>query len=378
MRQAPYDGSQGCVGTGARLENCVLTRTAILIDHLVHLSGMRKRDDLLGGITQALVETVPAQMVAVFSLVLDDNKQYWLPLTQATAGSGVRFVSDPMRADVSKMAPIDSDPDRLLCLDRVEMVMTRPTPVRAEYLSRFPVTLAEGATLWGVAEIHSKKPLNATDITAVTRLLTLYSNMLDMLDYSECDALTGLWNRKPFDDLFYKTMRTMPPVVSELAADQVEHRAAASPSNFWLAMVDIDHFKQVNDTYGHLIGDEVLILVARLLKSSFRAYDRVYRFGGEEFLVVLRSGEHDAAVAAVERFRNNMANYEFPQAGHITASVGVTEIVSGDSPAVACERADQAVYYAKHHGRNQVCSEADLVRRGLLTVDLKTGDVELF
>jgi PleD family two-component response regulator len=95
-------------------------------------------------------------------------------------------------------------------------------------------------------------------------------------------------------------------------------------------------------------------------------------------LVVLRSGEHDHAVAAVERFRATMANYEFPQAGHITASVGVTEIVSGDSPAVACERADQAVYYAKHHGRNQVCSEADLVRRGLLTVDLKTGDVELF
>ena len=143
-------------------------------------------------------------------------------------------------------------------------------------------------------------------------------------------------------------------------------------------MVDIDHFKLVNDTYGHLIGDEVLILVARLLKTSFRAYDRVYRFGGEEFLVVLRGADHDAAVAAVERFRANMAAYEFPQAGRITASVGVTEIVAGDSPAAACERADHAVYYAKHNGRNQVCSEADLVRRGLLKVDLKVGDIELF
>lgn len=368
----------GIASTPARHRSTTSSRAAKLIDHLVRLSGMRKRDDLLGGITQALVETVPAEMVAVFSLVLDDNKRYWLPLTQAIGGSQVRFVSDPMRAHVDRMEPIDTEPDRLLCLDRLEMVLTAPDPTRAEYLSRFPITLAEGANLWGVAEVHSRKPLTVTEVTAVTRLLTLYGNMLDMLDYSECDALTGLWNRKPFDDLFYKTMKSMQPVESDLAANQVEHRATGSPSNFWLAMVDIDHFKQVNDTYGHLIGDEVLILVARLLKSSFRAYDRVYRFGGEEFLVVLRSGEHDAAVSAVERFRNNMANYEFPQAGHITASVGVTEIVSGDSPAVACERADQAVYYAKHHGRNQVCSEADLVRRGLLTVDLKTGDVELF
>jgi len=76
--------------------------------------------------------------------------------------------------------------------------------------------------------------------------------------------------------------------------------------------------------------------------------------------------------------QTNMAAYEFPQAGHITASLGVTEILSGDTPAAACERADQAVYYAKHHGRNQVCSEPDLVRRGLLKVDVKVGDVELF
>lgn len=360
------------------MKDSALNRSAKLIDHLVRLSGMRKRDDLLIGITQALVMTIAAQKVEIISIVHDENKRFWLPLTQAVAGSKVRFVSDPMRAELDMMTPIDSDPDRLQCLDRIAMVVTAPTTARPTYLTRFPVTLAEGATLWGVAEIESHNALTEADTTAVKRLLSMYGNMLDMLDYSECDALTGLWNRKPFDDLFYKTMKPVAHAESELAPNAVEHRAPTSPSNFWLAMVDIDHFKQVNDTYGHLIGDEVLILVARLLKTSFRAYDRVYRFGGEEFLVVLRSGDHDAAVSAVERFRENMANYEFPQAGHITASVGVTEIMAGDSPAAACERADQAVYYAKHHGRNQVCSEADLVRRGLLKVDLKVGDVELF
>ena len=213
-------------------------------------------------------------------------------------------------------------------------------------------------------------------VLGVTRLLNIYVNMLDMLDYSECDALTGLWNRKPFDDLFYKAIPSGQPLPKLSGAS--EHRESVPSGSFWLAMVDIDHFKQVNDTYGHLIGDEVLILVARILKSSFRAYDRVFRFGGEEFVVVLRCDGHEHAVQTLDRFRIRMEEFKFPQAGRITASIGVTEIVTGDSPSAACERADQAVYYAKQHGRNQVCSEADLVDRGLLNADVKVGDVELF
>ncbi len=360
------------------METLDLTRSASLIDHLVQLSGLRKRDDLLSGITRAMLETVAAQKIEIFGLVHDENRQFWLPLTKALPGENVLFVTDPMRGDPDMMTPLDSDANRHLCSSRMEVVETAPTASNADFVARFPMTVAEGATLWGVAEISLTHTLTAADRRDATRLLTMYGNILDMLDYSERDALTGLWNRKPFDDLFYKTLKPTIPQEIEQLPDGVEHRAANTPSNFWLAMVDIDHFKNVNDTYGHLIGDEVLILVARLLKTSFRAYDRVYRFGGEEFLVVLRSSDHDAAVSAVERFRANMAAYEFPQAGHITASVGVTEIVTGDSPAAACERADQAVYYAKHHGRNQVCSEADLVRRGLLKVDLKVGDIELF
>lgn len=361
------------------MEHVPSTRSARLVDHLVRLSGQRRRDELLTDITVALAETVEAQQVELFSLVHDENRRFWLPLTQAGSNLPVRVLSDPMRTELHMMTPLENEPERVRCLDQVEPVFSAPTPEHPYVLSRFPGVLADGATPWGVAEIRSQQALTKQDKVAVTRLLSMYGNMLDMLDYSECDALTGLWNRKPFDDLFYKTLRPTEPLdTTDVAPDGCEHRASTSPSNFWLAMVDIDHFKQVNDTYGHLIGDEVLILVARLLKTSFRAYDRVYRFGGEEFVVVLRSGDHDAAVNAVERFRVNMANYEFPQAGHITASVGVTEIVAGDSPAAACERADQAVYYAKHHGRNQVCSQADLVRRGLLTTDVKVGDVELF
>ena len=115
-------------------------------------------------------------------------------------------------------------------------------------------------------------------------------------------------------------------------APLVEKRAPSTCPKFWLAMVDIDHFKQVNDNFGHLIGDEVLLLVAQLLKGSFRAHDRVYRFGGEEFIVVLRCDNHEAAAAALERFRLRMEANDFPQAGRITASARST---SSASPSAA-------------------------------------------
>jgi diguanylate cyclase (GGDEF)-like protein len=147
---------------------------------------------------------------------------------------------------------------------------------------------------------------------------------------------------------------------------------------FWLAMIDVDHFKQVNDQFGHQIGDEVLILVGRILKNTFRGYDRVYRFGGEEFVVLLRCPDHAAALQTGERFREKMEQYRFPQVGRITVSVGLSSIRSGDAPDVVCNRADQAVYYAKRHGRNRVCSYDDLVAQGSLQADVRDGGVELF
>jgi diguanylate cyclase (GGDEF)-like protein len=349
------------------------TRSTRLIDHLVSLSTLRGRDALLRKVTQALADTLDVRMVQTYSLVRDEDRRFWLPLTQAIQGSEVRFVSDPMRADIDLLSLVGTDPERLRCLDHAETVVST---VNGEVVTRFPLKPATGESPWGVAEFHSAAPFDAQDITTVTQLLDMYSNLINLLDYSECDALTGLWNRKPFEDLFYKAMpqAEVPPSLPP----EMEHRVVKPTAAFWLAMLDIDHFKKVNDTYGHLIGDEVLILVGRILKSSFRTTDTVYRFGGEEFVVVMRCNDDAAAVAAAERFRVAMEAFNFPQVGRITASIGLTRIISGDSPNAACERADQAVYYAKHHGRNQVCSEADLVQRGLLQSKTNVGDIELF
>ena len=133
-----------------------------------------------------------------------------------------------------------------------------------------------------------------------------------------------------------------------------------------------------NDNHGHQIGDEVLLLVARLMYASFRFHDRLYRFGGEEFVVMMRCDSETDAARAFERLRSNTESYEFPQVGRITLSVGFTEVMPDDSPGDALERADRAVYYAKRHGRNQVQSHADLVARGELQLSSKVSEIELF
>jgi diguanylate cyclase (GGDEF)-like protein len=147
---------------------------------------------------------------------------------------------------------------------------------------------------------------------------------------------------------------------------------------YWLGVIDIDHFKQVNDQHGHLIGDEVLLLLSRVMRSSFRFLDKLYRFGGEEFVVLMRCHSEEDAQRALDRLRTNVANHLFPRVAHVTVSVGFTDVRSGDTPPAAVERADLAVYYAKHHGRNQVRSHAALVREGELADTTQTSDIEFF
>ena len=358
------------------MDKSLKPQALLLIDHLVRLSTLRDRDSLLESLSRALFDTVKSQQITSFKLVLDEDQRYWMPLTRCRKNGVVEIVTDQLRADVTSMMLIDGDPLRLRSIQDLQMVASPPATKQDAWRTVFPVVLSSDNAVWGVVEFVSAQPLSVGDEVAVTRLLQVFCNMLDVLDYSECDALTGLWNRKSFEDLFFKTMPSMEQ--TKPSDPLVEHRAPVTNQVFWLAMVDIDHFKSVNDRFGHLIGDEVLILVARLMRTSFRSHDRVFRFGGEEFVVVLRCDDHASAVVALERFRNNMASYDFPQVGQITASVGFTQIVHGDSPSAACERADQAVYHAKHNGRNQVCSESDLIDRGLLTADVKVGDIELF
>lgn len=142
-------------------------------------------------------------------------------------------------------------------------------------------------------------------------------------------------------------------------------------------MLDVDFFKRINDTHGHIIGDEVLIVVTRLLQAAFRRTDLLYRYGGEEFIVIIAANDLDAAMLAFERARKKIEAFSFPRVGEVTISGGF----SGADPAVlpqeVINRADKALYEAKNAGRNRVCHYETLVKQGVLR-EISAGSVDLF
>ncbi len=122
-------------------------------------------------------------------------------------------------------------------------------------------------------------------------------------------------------------------------------------------MIDADDFKKVNDTFGHLAGDKVLVLLAKLFKLSIREYDRAYRYGGEEFLIIFNRAEKDDAKKVAERIMDTVRNNKLIYKGQIiriTLSMGLTSHQKGDTLVSMIERADAAVYQAKHEGKDRL------------------------
>jgi diguanylate cyclase (GGDEF)-like protein len=122
-----------------------------------------------------------------------------------------------------------------------------------------------------------------------------------------------------------------------------------------VAILDIDFFKRVNDTYGHSCGDEILISFARLLKATVRPSDRLYRWGGEEFLILFPGAEIAAANQVCQRLCHAIASKHFDGVGRVTSSIGVAEVSLDDNLDSLVSRADVALYQAKQQGRNRVC-----------------------
>jgi diguanylate cyclase (GGDEF)-like protein len=155
------------------------------------------------------------------------------------------------------------------------------------------------------------------------------------------DGLTDLYNRR---------------YVLELL-DHEKNRSSRGGGIFCLAILDIDHFKNVNDTYGHQVGDAVLQAVATTMKTTMRNTEYCARYGGEEFLIVLTQTGINGALIGAERVRTNIEKIPFPDIGSdfkITVSIGLSEYKMREDVDDIIARADEALYRAKNGGRNRV------------------------
>ena len=204
--------------------------------------------------------------------------------------------------------------------------------------------ITDGITRYFTASISPVFNKNQTIIAKIIlfREITDSVNLMKELENAAyIDALTGIYNRKHF---------------FELANADIE-RALRLNQSIYTAMLDLDFFKKVNDTYGHAAGDMVLKSTAGIIRQTIRSYDLVCRYGGEEFVLLITALEPAEAFRLVERIRENMEHsslrYENEEI-KITCSIGLAEFYEIDTLETSIKKADEALYTAKNSGRNQV------------------------
>jgi diguanylate cyclase (GGDEF)-like protein len=254
---------------------------------------------------------------------------------------------------------LDSRRELRACYDRKASMSTRSS-LNGPRRHLFPVMGPKGIV--SLVDVQAAAGLRPDQQELMRGLLRIYQNHLKLLDYSEKDELTGLLNRKTFDDSFMHLMQIAKPKLKNAAQfDRIERRRPIDPLQpRWLAVVDVDFFKRVNDRFGHACGDQVLASLAQIMRDCFRESDWLFRCGGEEFMVILESTDGQFVRGILERFRAAVESTRFPQVGAVTVSLGYTQVGSSDNGASAFRRADEALYAAKSRGRNQMMSFEDL------------------
>jgi diguanylate cyclase (GGDEF)-like protein len=339
-----------------------------LLNSVAATTTHRDRDELDRAFGRLLLQYLELHSVTVLRLS-DEGEIQRLVRCAAEAAEGEPVCA----AGISPLPALADVPAWQECAARNEVLQCNGAEGRL--MTIFPIHGARDGTPHGLLVIEAVSPLAPRDTALVQGILGILRNHLALLDYGELDSLTGLLNRKTFESHFDK-LRQQIAGLRGTHPDRSAGSAAWEPS--WLALIDIDHFKSINDGYGHLFGDEVLLLVSQLMKRSFRGADQLFRFGGEEFVVLLDRASEPGAQIVLERLRATIGEYEFPQVGHVTISVGYTRIDPRDVSTTCVERADAALYYAKSHGRNNVQNCEALIAAGAIAAKRNDGDVELF
>lgn len=329
-----------------------------LIDSLAATTAHRDRDDLNQAIATLLLGHLDAESIGIYRIIDDEGTKRVARRVGLVRGGGKLQSEDlQLEATLPALSDVKAWED---CAAQHALVQYQAP--NGHIRSVFPIESERDVI--GLLEIEAPGTLSPRDSELVVGILRIMRNHLALLDYGERDTLTGLLNRKTFGVSFEKLRSRVGVAVD------------ADPS--WLGIVDIDKFKSINDSFGHLFGDEVLLLLGRIMRESFRGADHLFRFGGEEFVIVLDHATEVGADVAFNRLRAAVEAFRFPQVGRVTISVGYTQVDARDASDTCVERADSALYYAKHHGRNRVCKYEDLVAQGELQPKQKNDDIELF
>jgi two-component system cell cycle response regulator len=338
-------------------------QTVHILDSLVEMTRYRDCKFMAKSLVKTLHELLEAKKIELYA-IQNVNEPVVLSLLARIDSSGL---STKLKGS-SEELPEEVSQAIVQCIKKQEIVIL-DLPAAKDKKDKqviFPILDKEGKIVSLLINHCTENNLEQQRLTE--GILRLYHNYLSLLEESQRDPLTGLLNRETFINEITKIISSPSKETSEELYPQSRRRKYSEKFyTYWLGLLDIDHFKHINDRYGHLYGDEVLILLVRLMQATFRKEDLLFRYGGEEFIVVLKVPNKDGAAAALERLHKTVAAYQFPQVGQVTVSIGYVQITGNVFPLTVVSRADKALYYAKKHGRNRLISYENLVAQGELT-----------
>ena len=304
-------------------------------------------------------------------LVVDDNpdKLHLLEAALSLAGYTIATAVDGVEA----LAAVETyQPDLII----TDVMMPRMNGyelaqrIRANPLTKFIPVIMQTAAGRRVEDLRRASEVGAlgyiTDPTDLDLLLARTRTLLEFKAYLDVceeaaftDHLTGLANRRRF----------------ERQLDREVSRSLRLGHSFSLLMVDIDNFKQLNDTFGHSIGDEAIRRIGKVLREGTRGIDLAARIGGEEFAILLVETQLNSGMEVAERLRSSIENMAVPTAGNITASFGVAECPSCAQTALdILTVADRLLYQAKGSGRNRVVGPETLESNSVAPGDVQVEE----
>jgi diguanylate cyclase len=333
--------------------------------------------------TLAFAEIALGQIKALKQPAIPRNYEIWYtyatgynPSLNQTINETLARKGNLSAADLDQIYETFLSPDRLTdridtvgakVMDEIEQVMAMidaAVGTTSSYTDRLADvsdrlgTAADREGLRGIVEVlvRSTREIEQANFSLEARLKAskqeinqLQENLETARNESLTDPLTGLANRKYFDQVLERT-----------AAETRGKDEALS-----LLLTDIDHFKQFNDPYGHLTGDQVLRLVAQAVKQNVKGQDLAARYGGEEFAIILPNTPLRQSLVVADHIRRAVVTKELikrstgEHLGRVTISIGVATLHKGETIQTLIERADACLYAAKRNGRNRVVSETD-------------------
>lgn len=242
-----------------------------ILQNLVEMTGLRDHLRLELSVLSTLQALTGIVDIRALELFTREGQTFVRPRTWLEQGQ--LLSNDAEAAQDPRREPLERHPDLQACIASQSASVVH-VPRRGRYVLWLPVWMNDKVST--CLEITQSRAFSQHRLDVILGIFQVYKNYQSLLDYSERDALTGLLNRKTFDEQLARNPR-LPQV---LPGGSDTETPSGNTHQQWLAVVDIDHFKQVNDRFGHLYGDEVLILLANLLRSSFRSHDKCFASAG--------------------------------------------------------------------------------------------------